>query len=263
MSTIQAFILGIIQGLTEFFPISSSGHLQLGQYFLGLTNLEHYILFDLICHLGTLFALVIVFAQNIRNLFAGDRTRLQQVILGTLPLFPLVLLMKPIKALFDQPQYIGYCFLFTALLLSLGIRAQHKQIQPSNRPWRDALYIGMFQAVAILPGISRSGSTISGAQMIGWKRQDAISFSFLLAIPAILGGLTLETLKLLQTGSSASTHIPSVGFLQYFTGFLTSFVMGYFALQWLIKLAAKDKFVYFVWYCGIIGIASILYFANS
>jgi undecaprenyl-diphosphatase len=258
MSTLEAIILGIVQGLTEFLPVSSSGHLQLVQRLLGLNNLNQYILFDLVCHLGTLLALILVFFNQIKTTFVSDRTRLYQVILGTLPLFPLVLILKPIKALFDKPEYLGYFFLLTALLLYLGIRlgstltAQALQ----KRKWSDAMKIGCLQAVAILPGVSRSGATISAARMLGWQQQDAVTFSFLLAIPAILGGVALETMQLY----THATSLPVISWVAYITAFLTSFVVGFFALQLLMRLAAKNKFIYFVWYCLFIGVFTILYF---
>ncbi len=258
MSTLEAILLGIIQGLTEFFPISSSGHLELGQIFLGLTNLDHYVLFNLVCHLGTLLAVFFVFFEQIKQTFLSDRVRFAQVVLGTLPLFPLVLVIAPIKALFDQPQYLGYCFFFTAFLLYMGIRMG--ECTPSailkKRRWRDALIIGTFQAVAILPGVSRSGATISAGRLLGWKQEEAVTFSFLLAIPAILGGVTLELLQLLKSGAS----LPPIAGMQYAAGFFTSLGVGYLALQWLIQLAAKGRLIYFVWYCLFIGTATALYF---
>lgn len=258
MSTLEAIILGILQGLTEFLPISSSGHLELGQHLLGLTNLENYILFNLVCHLGTLFALLIFYWQQIQVIFLKQRSKLLQLFIGILPLFPLVLILKPIKSLFDQPQYLGWCFLITSLLLFLGIK--FGSIKPlevrQQRRWKDPLIIGLFQAVAILPGISRSGSTISAGRLLGWTQQEAISFAFLLAIPTILGGMTLELLHL----AAGKTAMPSVGWEPYLAGFITSFIVGYFALKLLLKLAAKDKFIYFVWYCLILGIVTIFYF---
>jgi undecaprenyl-diphosphatase len=136
MTFFEAIILGIIQGLTEFFPISSSGHLELGQYFLGFNHLENYIFFDLICHLGTLLALFLVFWKEIYGFFL-DRKYLSHIAIATLPLFPLVLIIKPLKTFFDQPQYLGFCFLFTAFLLYLGGR---QRVQASSkRTWRDSL----------------------------------------------------------------------------------------------------------------------------
>jgi undecaprenyl-diphosphatase len=256
MTTFEAIILGIIQGLTEFLPVSSSGHLQLAQRLFGFTNLDQYILFDLVCHLGTLIAVVWVFFKQIQGTINSDRTRFWQVVLGTLPLFPLVFILKPIKAVFDQPEYLGYFFLVTAGLLYAGIHwgstATDAVLQ--KRRWRDALVIGTFQAAAILPGVSRSGATISAGRLLGWHPQDAITFSFLLAIPAILGGVTLELMRLYTHG----TDLPMISWQSYAAGFLTSFIVGYFALLLLMRLAAKDKFIYFVWYCLIIGIATIL-----
>lgn len=258
MTTLEAIILGIIQGLTEFFPVSSSGHLELGQTLLGLTNLDQYIFFDLICHLGTLTALFLVFFDQIKSLIFSERSQLTQVIVGTLPLFPLVLILKPIKALFGQPQYLGFCFLLTATLLYLGQRfgrAQPAEVLEKRR-WRDAAVIGLFQAVAILPGVSRSGATISAGRLLGWGPREAISFSFMLAIPAILGGVVLELSQIAFTSGA----MPAVGWLPYVAGFLSSFGIGYLALLWLMQLAAKDKFIYFVWYCVIVGIATLWFF---
>lgn len=251
MSIIEAILLGIIQGLTEFLPVSSSGHLELGQHLLGFTNLDKYIFFDLVCHLGTLVALLVVFAKQIRDI---QRSKLLWVIIGTLPLFPLVFFMKPIKDIFNQPQYLGYCFLFTALLLYLGGRVR---MPFERKSWRDALVIGVFQAIAILPGISRSGATISAGRLLGWKAEEAATFSFLLAIPAILGGIMLESLHLFKGNQLIFSE---VGLLQYICGFLFSLGIGYVALRALMQLAAKDKFVYFVWYCMAIGVVTLVYF---
>jgi undecaprenyl-diphosphatase len=259
MSTLEAIILGILQGLTEFLPISSSGHLELGQHLLGLSNLENYIVFNLVCHLGTLFALFIFYSQQIQTILKDQRYRLIQLFIGILPLFPLVLILKPIKSMFDQPQYLGWCFLVTSLLLLLGIQfgSVASQEVRQQRRWRDPFIIGLFQAVAILPGISRSGSTISAGRLLGWTQQDSITFAFLLAIPTILGGITLELLHL----AAGKTIMPSIGWEPYLAGFITSFIVGYFALRLLLRLAAKDKFIYFVWYCLILGIVTIFYFS--
>lgn len=250
VTTLEAIFLGIIQGITEFLPVSSSGHLKLVQSLFGFQNLQNYIVFDLVCHLGTLLAIFLMFRKEI---FSVNRTRFQQVILGTLPLFPLLLIMKPIKALFNQPEYLGYFFMLTALLLYLGIRLGNER--PTHAT-RDPLIIGTFQAMAILPGISRSGSTISAAKMLGWSSQEAITFSFMLAIPAILGGTILELFQIVKHSESIAHISPT----QYIFGFLTSFGVGYYALNLLRSLASKQKFMYFVWYCLLLGIFTTLYF---
>lgn len=261
METWEAAILGVLQGLTEFLPVSSSGHLALGQYFLGFQDLKRYILFDLVCHLGTLMAIMWFFFPQIKQTLFGDIRRLWQVILGTLPLFPLVLLLKPIKALFDQPQYLGYCFLLTAFLLYVG---NHFSLKPAREGtfrlrWGDAMTVGLFQAIAILPGVSRSGSTISAARVLGWSKEEAISFSFLLAIPAILGGMALEIFSLFSS-HEASAPIDATAFL---VGFLTSFAIGWLALKFLVMLTKQNQWRYFIWYCLSLGIVTTLYFNVS
>lgn len=259
MTTLDAIFLGIVQGLTEFLPVSSSGHLKLFQYFLGMRDLDAYIIFDLACHLGTLLAIVFVFSNHIKEIFTrSNPTRFWQVILATLPLFPLVLLMKPIKATYANPYYLGFFFILTSIILFLGIKFGKtiSEEQSLKHPWRGALIVGICQAIAIFPGVSRSGSTISGARLIGWAPKDAIIFSFLLAIPAILGGTILELYKLWQHPESG-INLP---IFHYVLGFFVSFVVGFFALQLLIRLAMQNRFYYFAWYCLMLGIAITYYF---
>lgn len=259
MSTLEAIILGLIQGLTEFFPVSSSGHLALGQHLLGMKSLRHYIFFNLICHLGTLISLFIVYFTEIKKIIWGNTREFKQILVGTLPLIPLVLLLKPIKSVFDHPYYLGYFFFFTSFILSMGIYAGKKEVplQSQKYPLRDALIIGIFQAIAIFPGVSRSGTTISAGRLLKWQTKDAITFSFMLAIPAILGAITLEGAQLLLSPSDIS---PDIGFSQYIAGFTVSLVVGYLALRLLIKVAAKEKFGYFAVYCFMLGIFSLFYF---
>jgi len=252
MTPFEAIILGIIQGVTEFLPISSSGHLELGQYWLGLTEMHQFILFNLMCHLGTLCAIVFFFFSRIRDV---DRKTCLQVVVGTLPLFPLVLIMKPIKAIYGQPQYLGYCFLVTAGLLYASDRWIF--FKREKHSWKEAAWVGIFQAVAILPGISRSGATISAGKFLGWPASQAVTFSFLLAIPAILGGIFIEMLQLF---TQYDYEAGNVGIVQYFLGFVVSLIIGYYALKWMMKFAEKNHFGIFVWYCLFLGIASILYF---
>ncbi len=258
MTTIEAILLGVIQGITEFLPVSSSGHLELAQYFLGFQNLSRYTLFNLVCHLGTLGAITTIFFSQIKQSLTIQKTRLLQIAIATLPLFPLVFIMKQIKAVFDQPQYLGICFLITAafIFFSLKGRPLTTDIRPRNR-WIDPLTIGVFQAVAILPGISRSGATISTALLLGWEKQEAISFSFLLAIPAILGGTVLEVIHLIRTPVEEWAPISAEQFL---VGFATSFAVGCFALWLLMRMVAQNKWSYFGWYCLLLGITTTLYF---
>jgi len=258
MSTLEAIFLGIIQGLTEFLPVSSSGHLKLVQALLGMKNLDRYIFFDLICHLGTLGAIFIFFRFEIKNMLSTNRTRLLQIGMATLPLIPLALFLKPIETFYQQPNLIGYFFLATALLLYLGIR--FGKTLPSDTQqktqWKTPFYIGCFQALAIFPGISRSGATISGARILGWSMQDALTFSFLMAIPAILGGIAIETLKLWTSSASP----PAISLVSYGAGMLTSLGVGYFSLLFLQRMIVHQRLIYFAWYCLALGIAAIIYF---
>lgn len=255
MSLFEAIILGIIQGITEFFPVSSSGHLILFQKLLGLNNLNHYVFFDLICHLGTLLAVVLIFFKEVKLAFSEKRYFFQ-IILGTLPLFPLVLLLHPLKALFNKVELLGYFFLLTAIILYIGEHFKRKSTV-SNRSYKEALGIGCFQALAILPGVSRSGSTIAGAKLFGWKTEQAIAFSFLLSIPAILGGMILETKEIFFGSSNALVNFEP---LTYLAGFATAFFTGFIALKCLIRIAIRDKFKIFIWYCAGIGFLTLYLF---
>lgn len=259
MTEWQAFLLGVVQGITEFLPVSSSGHLALGQYFLGFDNLQNYTLFNLICHLGTLTAILYVFFPIIKETFTGNTKKFFQVILATLPLFPLVLILKPLKALFDHPQLLGPCFLISAALLFTGIYYRIPRPSFQNRTWKDPLAIGLFQAAAIFPGISRSGATISAARILGWDKEQAIQFSFLLAIPTILGGTILEGWQVWK-GAASATPATEVLPMAYVIGFLTSCLFGCLSLGILIRLVKEDKWNYFAWYCLLLGAAVTIYF---
>jgi len=263
VTTIEAIFLGIIQGLTEFLPVSSSGHLVLFQSLFGMKNIKDLIIFDMVCHLGTLLAIFIIFSEKIKAILYSEKKMLFKLFIALIPLFPLVFMLKQIKEIFDQIEYLGYFFLLTALLLYIGNRFGYEK--PSNlvqpeQSFRDAFTIGLFQAIAVFPGVSRSGSTISGARLLGWSYEQAISFSFLLAIPTILASILLEIGQLLLKKNFSS--LPDVSWIQYSAGFLFSFIFGLIALFYLQKLASKQRFMYFVWYCLFLGITTILYFEN-
>lgn len=259
MSNYEAILLGIVQGLTEFFPVSSSGHLILIQKLLGLTNLHHLILFDLTCHLGTLFSIFLFYSKKIQGIINKDKTLLFQIILATLPLFPLVFILKEIKSVFDQPKFLGFFFLITAFLIFIQTNMTQLKtpLNIKKNQWRDAFYIGLSQAIAIFPGISRSGSTIASAKLLGWNDEAAMNFSFLIAIPAILGGICLESIKYLSSDESIEWDITLLPFI---FGFVTSFVCGYFALKLLSHLVKISKFSYFAIYCVFLSMISFILF---
>ena len=258
MTIWEAFFLGIIQGLTEFLPVSSSGHLALGQYFLGLENLKDHIFFNLICHLGTLCAIFLIFYRTIQTNFTTHSKLFWQIAIATLPLFPLVFIIKPLKEIFNRPEILGPCFLFTALLLFISLKHQtHQTADLKQKKWKDPLIIGIFQSIAIFPGISRSGATISVARLLSWPKEQAIQFSFLLAIPAILGGTILEIWQIFKNPIEASSNAP-LGALA--VGFITSLVIGFSSLKFLVKFASDGNWSCFAWYCLILGIFTTIYF---
>jgi undecaprenyl-diphosphatase len=260
MSSLDALLMGILQGLTEFFPVSSSGHLKLCQHLLGLENLDRYVLFDLFCHLGTLLAILIVFRREIIQTLFVERSRLALVAIATLPLFPLVLVLSPLKESFAVPENLSIGFLFTATLLFLGERFANWAAVPEPENNRaSALVIGIFQALAVIPGISRSGSTISAARLLGWNRTEAARFSFLMAIPAICGGVVLEVIELVRGHSTMAAAAPSA----YLVGFFTSFIVGLGALLALMRLVEKGRLSVFVWYCLSLSFAWTLYLSWS
>lgn len=249
MNQWEAILLGIVQGLTEFLPISSSGHLILFEHFLGFQQLSQYILFDLVCHMGTLGAIFIVFTKEIKELYS-DSSQLKSLGIALLPLVPLLPLIKPIKGLFDQMEWLGFGFLISASILLLGYYCGGRIEKAPKGP----IYIGIAQSLAILPGISRSGTTISAARLMNWSGKSAVTFSFLLSIPTILGGMVLELVKL------NPSSLPPIPAYVYFCGFLSALSVGCFSLRLLIRIVETAKFQYFGWYCAGLGFLLIYYF---
>jgi undecaprenyl-diphosphatase len=246
---LQAIILGIIQGITEWLPISSSGHLVLAQNLFGLAPP---VIFDVILHLGTLIVIFIVFAKDIKELCLGvfkrEKKHLKMLLylfLGSLPIaFAGLLFNDFIKSIFHSPVTVGISLLFTALLLFLSkYPRKDKKLTITN-----TFIVGLAQMLAILPGISRSGSTIAVGLMQGIKREEAARFSFLLVIPAILGATLLEIGNL-----GTITNMPAL-----IAGTITSIVVGYIALRLLLHIIKKGKFYLFGWYCLALGIIVLL-----
>lgn len=249
----DAFILGLVQGITEFLPVSSSGHLILIQHFLGYQNFKEFILFDLVCHLGTLAAILIVFATSIKDLL-HDQKKIGSLFIAILPLFFLLPFLKEIKSLFETAEYLGFSFLFTSALLLIAEKMSYVKPEPAlaDSYYRDRLKIGISQAFAIIPGISRSGTTISTARLLGWKPQEAATFSFLLSIPTIMGGIVLEILKFSQS---------NLAWTIYLLGFATSFFVGIVTLKLLLKLLGTAQFKFFAWYLLLLGMFSLYHFS--
>lgn len=251
MSLLHALILGIIQGLTEFFPISSSAHLKLAKFMLGLNVEEPSVLFDLSCHLGTLTALIFYLRKEIISLLIKNRSALKGYFIALLPLIPAYFLLKPLREALSELHYVGIFLCLTGLLLWVGSRIQLSLIQ---RPLRDAFVIGTLQSIALIPGISRSASTISGARFLGWDAKTAVQFSFLLSIPTILGGNCLELFKTIYMHPEMS-----IPYLNCFIGFISSFGMGIVMIRFALKWLESGKLNFFAYYCLVLGILSTFY----
>lgn len=251
-------ILGIIQGITEFIPISSSGHLVIAQNLFGLK--EPQIFFDVVLHLGTLFAVVAYFRKDlvniIRSIFKPKTEHFRLMLLlvvGTIPTAVLGFLLKGyFKLLFSSPVFPSIFLIFTGIALFLTKFKRHTAKGIRKFSFLDAIIIGIAQTVAIAPGISRSGITISTGIFRGIDRKLCAKYSLLLSIPAILGALGSEIGEI--------KTLNSIDIMPILLGFITAFIVGYAAIAILIKFLEKGKFHLFSYYCLLIGVISLLYF---
>ena len=256
MSISHALFLGIVQGLTEFLPVSSSGHLVLGQKLLGFEAPP--VGFDILVHLGTLIAVFVFFrkelAKDINLVFKKrDLKVFWLVTVGTLPAVGIGLLFEPFLAqIFDSLLLVGISLILTSLLLFSTSFVKKSKKKLVNASGVNALIIGLFQSLAILPGISRSGSTVVSGLWQGLKRQEAFKFSFYLAIPAILGAQLLELKKLLEIGDGMV--------VSHLLGFIAAGITGLLSLRVLKKVLIAGKLSYFGIYCLILG--AIVVFTN-
>ena len=252
MTLLDAIILGAIQGITEFLPISSSGHLVLGQALLGIVLPGNE--FEVITHLGTLLSVFCIFWTDIIKLISGIRDiKTKKYILyltiATIPAVVVGLTSKSfISVLFESIHLVSISLIFTGLILFLS----QKLIQRSETMTiKKGFLIGLSQAIAIIPGISRSGMTISMGLALGISGKEAAKFSFLLAIPAITGA---GILTLMDTSFSTMT-IPASSLI---AAFLSSFIIGYLSLKWLFGLLESGKFHLFGYYCILIGLLTLV-----
>lgn len=260
MDLISSAILGVVQGLTEFLPVSSSGHLVIGQQLLGFKEPD--LLFDVSVHVGTLLAVVWVFAEDIWDMARGalpgkagsqdGRRLLILVIAGSIPTAIMGLLLKDaFERLFASPKAVGIALLITGcLLMATRLAPAAKVGLAKMKVWR-ALVIGVAQGVAITPGISRSGSTICTALLLGVDRELAARFSFVLSLPAILGALFLE----LHHAPAKAAAAP----LPLLVGGATAAISGYVALKLLLKIVKAGRMHLFAYYCWPLGLAVLLF----
>lgn len=241
MTITQAFILGIVQGVSEFLPISSSGHLVVFQNFLGVTTPP--ILFDILVHVGTLVAVLIYFRNQLLSIFQKHFTKL---VIGTIPAVIVGLVVySQALSIFDSLLVASIGFLLTSTILFVSARSQHNSTSLDSITVRHALIIGLFQSAAILPGLSRSGSTIAAGLMLGLTKASAFTFSFILSIPAILGALVLSLKDITQIDQSL--YLPSL------IGFVTALITGIASLRLLDLILRKKDLMPFAFYTLAIG----------
>ena len=259
MGIVEALILGIIQGLTEFLPVSSSGHLELAKWIMGSNAVsEEGLLFTVTVHAATALATLVVFRKEAADIFKGllqfkwnaELIFSLKIILSMVPAAVVgVLFNDEIESLFDgQILLVGAMLVVTGALLFLADKATSSE-NPVG--YLSALLIGISQAIAIMPGISRSGATISTAVLLGIDREKAARFSFLMVVPLILGKMTKDILD----GEIAFSGDQSISLI---VGFVAAFVAGLFACKWMIALVKKSQLKYFAFYCFVAGTLSIL-----
>ncbi|MDP5228750.1 MAG: undecaprenyl-diphosphate phosphatase [Cellulophaga sp.] len=260
MEIIDAIILGIIQGLTEFLPVSSSGHLELGKAILGDTTVpEESLLFTVILHFATALSTIVVFRKDVWEILSGlfqfkwnEETQFSvKIIISMLPaVFVGLFFEKQLESFFGgNVRFVGFMLLITAALLYFADKAKDTDKKVS---FKNAFLVGISQAIAMLPGISRSGATISTSVLLGVDKTKAARFSFLMVVPLIFGKIAKDIMggDLIFTGENN---------IAMGAGFIAAFVAGLAACTWMIKLVKKSKLSYFAIYCFIVGLIAIAY----
>lgn len=276
MSYLMSVLMGIIQGVAEFLPVSSSGHLALFQAFFGMENVEeNHMFFTVLLHFGTLLSVCVVYWRDIvdmiREFFLGiaalfgrrekgapppARRLVLLVIVGTLPLFVMVFLKGYIEALFVNSIPVSLMLLLTGCLLFFSDRMAQGRKDARTATVVDGLLVGCAQAVAVIPGISRSGATISTGMMRGFNRNFAVRYSFLLSLPAVVGANILELKDALSAPDFSETVAPQLPV--YLVGVLVAAMVGYFAIRLVKSLADRGKFGKFAYYCWAVGAVSLI-----
>jgi undecaprenyl-diphosphatase len=265
MSWIQALILGLIQGLTEYLPVSSSGHLAIGQALFGLQDGESNLAFTVLLHVATVLSTVVILWSEIVWLFKdlfkfkwNEGTKyIVNILISMIPVAIVGFFFKDkVEEVFGSGLLIvGIMLLVTAALLAFSYFAKPRQkenISPVH-----AFIIGIAQACAVMPGLSRSGSTIATGLLLGNKKEKLAQFSFLMVIPPILGEALLDVKDMFEVGFSEA--MSGLSPLAALVGFLAAFIAGCFACKWMINLVKKGKLIWFAVYCVIVGIVAIIF----
>lgn len=261
MEWFEALILGLIQGLTEYLPVSSSGHLAIGSALFGIKGEEN-LTFTIVVHVATVLSTLVILWKEIEWLFRGlfkfemnSETRyVINILISMIPIGIVGLFFKDeVEAIFGSGLLIVACSLIvTSLLLMFSYYAKPRQKE--NISMRDAFIIGLSQACAVIPGLSRSGSTIATGLLLGNNKSKVAQFSFLMVIPPILGEALLDGVKMMQ-GESVASDIPALSLI---IGFIAAFASGCLACKWMINIVKKGKLVYFAVYCAIVGLVLII-----
>ncbi len=258
MNIFEAVVLGVVQGLTEFLPVSSSGHLVLLQRIFGIE--EPTLLFDTMLHVGTLIAVFAVLWQDIWNLLKKPiQKTIGLLILATIPTVIVALLFNDfIEDAFHSARYLGFSFLITAIVLLVSeflSKRPGETRSEEKMTWLDALIIGVMQAVAIIPAVSRSGMTLSGALSRKLDREFAARFSFLMSIPAILGALVFQAKDLFEITGSADAGI---GILPTTVGVIAAALVGFLAIRFMLNIVKNRSLIGFAVYVAILGVLIII-----
>lgn len=271
MDTLQALILGVLQGLTEYLPVSSSGHLAIGSALFGI-NEEENLMFTIAVHVATVLSTLVVLGGQIWKLLRGtfsapdhidgrtvmnaDQRYMLGIIVSMIPIGIIGVFFKDkVEEIFGSGLVVvGICLIATAALLTFSYYARPRQKETISV--RDAFIIGLSQAVAVLPGLSRSGTTIATGLLLGNKKSEMAQFSFLMVIPPILGEALLDSYKAMSQGFEVAFNglTPTV----LLTGFIAAFVSGVLACKWMISIVQKGKLIYFAYYCVAAGILTLI-----
>ena len=264
MSWLEALILGIVQGLTEFLPVSSSGHLEIGQALLG-TSGEENLSFAIIVHTATVLSTLVVLWREVASLCTGtfttwkwnaEKDYVAKILVSMIPVFVIGMFFKDeVEALFGNGLLlVGVCLLITASLLGLSEWLQKRRRNAGHEvTYKDAIIIGLAQACAVLPGLSRSGTTIATGLLCGVKKESVAQFSFLMVLIPILGEAFLDLLKLLQ-----GEEVSDLALLPAAVGFVAAFVTGCLACRFMLEIVRRQRLVWFAIYCAIVGSVTII-----
>ncbi|MBO5186413.1 MAG: undecaprenyl-diphosphate phosphatase [Prevotella sp.] len=262
MSWFEALILGLVQGLTEYLPVSSSGHLAIGSYLFGLEGADN-LTFTVLVHVATVMSTLVILWSEIdwivRGLFKcelnAETKYVLNIVISMIPIGIVGVFFKDyVEEIFGSGLLIVGCMLLvTAALLTFSYYAKPRVKE--NIGWRDALIIGLAQACAVMPGLSRSGSTIATGLLLGNKKENLAQFSFLMVIPPILGEALLDVMKTVK----GEETFGGIDTLPLIVGFLAAFVSGCVACRWMIDIVKKGKLIYFGVYCAIAGAATIVF----